>query len=371
LDKFDGYLDEIYSAAFDPGAGWTKVCDLLARVSGGVGGAIVPWRRESRFADFPISNTIIPLVTEYQKESWYLRDTRDNGIPLFHKQSVFTEQHFMTRAEVDHDPMYQELLAKHRVMHGAIVKMATSDGLYCASIQRETERGNFSGAELAALETLSPHLARAASLSFRLGMEHARGSLAAFDQLGLAGCAINHDGEVVALNSATSPQLGQWYDIVAGHLHAKYADDDPALQRMIQSVGDLDSVTRNHVALDMVIRHPVTAKPILVQAYPVGHKANGFFSSVAAVLIFTDDNASAVPIGPHLQKMYGLTVAEARVSELLAQGMDVSEISEKLQNSVHTVRAHVKNIYGKTGDNSRASFVKRINSLKQKLIGRS
>lgn len=48
-----------------------------------------------------------------------------------------------------------------------------------------------------------------------------------------------------------------------------------------------------------------------------------------------------------IREEYGLTSGEERVLALLATGRSVAEISEALDNSVHTVRTHIKRIYAK------------------------
>jgi DNA-binding CsgD family transcriptional regulator len=50
---------------------------------------------------------------------------------------------------------------------------------------------------------------------------------------------------------------------------------------------------------------------------------------------------------PDLTRLYGLTPTEQQITELMLQGHSVSEIAEKLHNSVLTVRTHSKRIYSK------------------------
>ena len=58
-----------------------------------------------------------------------------------------------------------------------------------------------------------------------------------------------------------------------------------------------------------------------------------------------------------LLESYGLTERETDVVLLLARGLSLKEIALELCLSVHTVRDHVKSIYGKAGVSSKGALV--------------
>ena len=58
-----------------------------------------------------------------------------------------------------------------------------------------------------------------------------------------------------------------------------------------------------------------------------------------------------------LLESYGLTERETDVVLLLARGLSLKEIALEMCLSVHTIRDHVKSIYGKAGVNSRGELV--------------
>lgn len=51
----------------------------------------------------------------------------------------------------------------------------------------------------------------------------------------------------------------------------------------------------------------------------------------------------------HMRERYGLTDREMEVAVLLLQGHSSSAIAEEIVVSEHTVKSHIRNIYGKTG----------------------
>jgi DNA-binding CsgD family transcriptional regulator len=58
-----------------------------------------------------------------------------------------------------------------------------------------------------------------------------------------------------------------------------------------------------------------------------------------------------------LRERYALTLQEARVALLIADGKTAKEVAAMLDVSVFTVRAHLRNIFAKTGVGRQAALV--------------
>lgn len=84
---------------------------------------------------------------------------------------------------------------------------------------------------------------------------------------------------------------------------------------------------------------------------------------VAGVVTSTDEPAilSGVYAAASAQKTYqwksGLTYMELRVTRSLLQGLDTRTVARQLSISAKTVNAHVSNVLGKLGYESRAQLV--------------
>ncbi len=70
-----------------------------------------------------------------------------------------------------------------------------------------------------------------------------------------------------------------------------------------------------------------------------------------------------------LERFYGLTPAEARLTILLVQGLSLEEGAGKLNVSLNTVRTHLKRIFTKTGTNRQSEVVRIILSGVIGIIG--
>lgn len=87
---------------------------------------------------------------------------------------------------------------------------------------------------------------------------------------------------------------------------------------------------------------------------------------VAGVVASTDEPAilAGVYAAASAQKTYqwksGLTYMELRVTRLLLQGLDTRETASALSISTKTVNAHVSNVLGKLGYESRSQLIARL-----------
>ncbi|MFD0899038.1 LuxR C-terminal-related transcriptional regulator [Actinomadura sediminis] len=70
--------------------------------------------------------------------------------------------------------------------------------------------------------------------------------------------------------------------------------------------------------------------------------------------------AAGTDLAPLIADAYGLSVRELEITELIARGLSTGDIAAELVISPHTVRDHVKAIFGKTGASSRGDLVARL-----------
>ncbi len=86
-------------------------------------------------------------------------------------------------------------------------------------------------------------------------------------------------------------------------------------------------------------------------------------------IAFITDNAEPIRLdGELLRKTYGLTPAEVRLTELMAESLTIEEAAERLGVSRHTAKTQLQSIYMKTNANNRAKLMRLIMSLSQVAI---
>jgi DNA-binding NarL/FixJ family response regulator len=70
--------------------------------------------------------------------------------------------------------------------------------------------------------------------------------------------------------------------------------------------------------------------------------------------------ARRAEIASIIVELYELTAREQQVTQLLVRGLAIDEIAQTLWLSRHTVRDHVKAIFGKVGVTSRPELTARL-----------
>ena len=68
----------------------------------------------------------------------------------------------------------------------------------------------------------------------------------------------------------------------------------------------------------------------------------------------------------YLKKCWHITTREAQVAKLVCEGLDNNQISKKLNISYNTVRAHLGNIFRKSGVAGKAGLILRLVEILQK-----
>jgi DNA-binding CsgD family transcriptional regulator len=59
-----------------------------------------------------------------------------------------------------------------------------------------------------------------------------------------------------------------------------------------------------------------------------------------------------------MRKLYKLTPAEGRIADLLLEGLEVREVSQRLGVTLETARFHVKRVLAKTGVRRQSELVR-------------
>jgi DNA-binding CsgD family transcriptional regulator len=104
-----------------------------------------------------------------------------------------------------------------------------------------------------------------------------------------------------------------------------------------------------------VMEPPAGGPPLLVRAAAVDEE------HVCLVLAIPGHNG--LPRIADLQKLFGLTDCEARIVADLMEGRAPQAIAKKRSNSIHTIRAHIRQCHQKIGVKTKEEMFSRITSF--------
>ncbi len=150
---------------------------------------------------------------------------------------------------------------------------------------------------------------------------------------------LDRTGAIIAIGERAKSRIAELccYSIRDGQLVANKTDAKEPLERMLKlETGAVDSA---------IVPCSTVGGHVLLSATGLCQNTILFSLHIAS----PGQGAELVD----LTKAFGLTPSEAHVVELLLGGHGPSKISEELNISVHTVRAHLRHCYDKLGVSSR------------------
>jgi DNA-binding CsgD family transcriptional regulator len=221
-----------------------------------------------------------------------------------------------------------------------------------ASFERLLENGPLSRADVAALDRVRPHLARAAALSARLQMEQARAMAQTLAAVGLAAAVLARNGRLMAAN-ALLEEMGQ----VRFLSRDRFAFVDESAQMLLTSALAGMESGNDEVVKSIPLRGKDESPPSVAHLLPIKGAAHDLFSRAEALLIVTPLTASRMTDDSILSGLFDLTAAESRLARGLLEGLTLKEVARRLGLSVQTLRSQLKTVFDKTGAHRQVELI--------------
>jgi DNA-binding CsgD family transcriptional regulator len=336
-------VSEIYEAAVLP-ENWQGVLDRLAEIANAEGTLL--------FAAGPgaprwlSSAAIHDVIVEWTQSKWFLDNPRGHRLVPIPEPRFLTDFDGLTIEEIDASDFYTELLRPRGLgwCVGTSIRSPAGDTLVF-SIEKAHKKGPVPSAVAERLDELRPHLARAALLSGRLGLERAKTAVATLQIIGLPAAALTASGRVISANAgflAAAPNI----DVGAGNF-VQFASE--TAQALLMEA--ISSVSNSQVGFGRSI--PVggtkSTPPFVAHVVPLRGAGLDLFTGALSILFVTPvvPNSSLSP--DLLQALFDLTPAEARVASLVADGKTIEGIAVVTNGSQNTIRTHLKSVFQKTG----------------------
>lgn len=337
-------------APFDT-EGWVPALETLTRAAGAWGAALIPVR--GRVPGFPVTQLVQPLFAQYIEEGWYRNDFRERGIPHLLRTGVTTDLDFVSQDEIAQEPYYQELLRPHGNQWFAGVALRADEDVWCLSIYRTAKQGPFVGAEREQLRKLVEPLSSVARLSRKVAGIRVAGMVDGLSAIGLAALLLDRYGRVLRMNPEAEAVMPSGFMMTNGVLSAKERRSAARLASVIAAT--LHSP-------DAAIPPPVAVarprgRPLAVQVLPILGEARAAFAEARLLVTIVDPDSRAASPEGHLQSIFGLTVAEAKLATRLGNGQSLSDLAQELGVGKETARTQLRSVFTKTDTSRQAELV--------------
>ncbi len=167
-------------------------------------------------------------------------------------------------------------------------------------------------------------------------------------------------GVVKALNERAAAIVAQADGLLVRHgeLRCIRHADTVTLHGLIGDIAQRQREGADGAGRALRIHRPVGSRPLT--ALLTAFRCSGASKDVDAIVaVFINDPEQApVPDVQMLRDWYDLTPAEARVAALLAGGLSLDEIGERLGIGTNTARTHLKNIFSKTDTRRQGELIR-------------
>jgi DNA-binding CsgD family transcriptional regulator len=346
------YIDEIYEAAVVPEM-WMRTLDRMAEIAGGQG--TLMFANAQKSSQSICSASIGEFIQSWLSDGWIEIDERGKRLIPITEPRFLTDLDAFTLDELDNIPIYKDFYRKIGFgwCVGTAIRSPDTDTIVF-SVERQFKKGPVEPEAVKVLDGLRPHLARAAVLSAKVGLERAWSSVTALQTVGLPAAVLSPAGKALAANSLLvdfAPEIA----IGAGN---RLSFKNSSIQSLFAR--SLKSETHGRAEFpgcSLPLPANGVNPPAVVHLLPLRGLGRDIFSGASVLLYVTIlSRRSALPV-TLLQSLFDLTPAEARVAGLIGSGHTVTEVCSELAIQANTVRKQLKSIFSKTGTRRQADLI--------------
>lgn len=227
------------------------------------------------------------------------------------------------------------------------------------SLAFRRREGHASRAHIRLFARLVPHFSRALEIGRRVGTgELARvASLEFLDLLPDAVILLDAAGRILVANRPAQA-LVQQGSLVLGPARPRLANrqQDASLQALL--AGATGTAKGQGMAGGGVIRLAGSPDSVLSVVPLVGDSTEPTLALARVAVFIRQASEAVVPTAEDLQSAFGLTAAEARLACALAGGSSLARVAKDVGVSIHTARAQLKQVLGKTSTHRQADLVR-------------
>lgn len=272
---------------------------------------------------------------------------------------VFTDDMLLSRDALEHSPFFNEWSAPqgYRSVMGVTLALSQTQRY---ELQLPSSRA-FDADKRQLVQTLTPHIARAAQLTGLVSSAHAHAAdlLSALDRTGKSALLVDDRGRLLLASPAAERLLadGAGLSIADGLLVATSGADTGALRRLLKRA-QAGQPGGTSLTLPRANRSPLS-----LLAVPVSRDEAWAPSHARLLLLMGDPEVDLAQRQHKFGQHYGLTAAELGVAIEICRGGSRSEVAQRRGVSDATARSQLTAIFDKTGVRRQADLVRLLHEF--------
>jgi DNA-binding CsgD family transcriptional regulator len=342
IDDFSRIVSAIYASALTPENWIVAMADVRRTLDAQSAGLLMADGAGRSIKSASLAPEARKAYLEYYRQIDYVLDAVDKG-PVGLIQSGQPLVALKARSEFDAD-----FMRPHQMDDGLFVRLTDGSMPTCFLVAAPKRTEPFDTAERVKLvSALVPHLQQALRTQSHLE-DFAQGAsdiARAVDSVRHGIAVVGPGSVVIHLNSAAERILkcGDGLRIRSGSVEASSASANTELRRSI--VGALlEDEASPRGGNSFLCRRPSGKRP--------------YVSVARALVVLVDPEQQLEPPARLLERVYGLTNAEADVALRVLRGDGLKPICEELSLSMATVKTHLQHVFDKTDTHRQAELVR-------------
>ena len=262
--------------------------------------------------------------------------------------------------EWEREPFRAEWGRRHGWNHCAATAISVPSGDFLVfHAQRLEGEAPFEADEIAVLDRLRPHLARAGMLAVRCRLQRLQTAAAALGLIGLPAAVLDRNGHVLAANQAIQDLSRH----VRWRAHNRLCLVDARAEALLrEALTRLDDGNDARGARSFAARS-MRGDAAVIHVLPAVGQARDIFDGGLAMVIVTPVSQPGAPDTAVIRGLFDLSASEARVARALARGTSIERIAGDAGVSRETVRSQVKAVLAKTNTSRQAEVASLLAGL--------
>jgi DNA-binding CsgD family transcriptional regulator/PAS domain-containing protein len=275
---------------------------------------------------------------------------------------------------VSHDQLsktgfYNDLLRGNEMESATILTCVSGAGSTDAmSMWRRKQDGPMDDASIAFLGMLLPHVQAALTIRRNLLSASIQSQFAdlALEANSVAVFLVSAAGRVVHMNglAAAFVQKADGLRLEGALLAARNPTEDARLKLFIAGAASTSGKrTLSAPGGALSVSRQRAKCPLQVCVLPVPEKHRSIVGLPCALVFVRDPGATLQSRVPVLCALYALTPAEARLADMLLQGLELGEAASRMKITYETARFQLKRVLSKTGTHRQSELMRLMLSL--------
>lgn len=336
-------LDDIYESAFIS-EGWPDMLGLLAQTTGAVGGGF--FMSNGDLENWTASAGLADTMSHFVNDRILQKIGGPTRVGAIGQHSFITEKEAFTDEQLEIHPLYRDFLRPRGLGWSArtSIRLPTGDSIVL-TMERAFKDGPVPPESLTTINTLRPHLARAAFIAARMSLETAKNAAQTLALLGLPALVLNQNGRVLAANELIQQLQEAIVFCAKDRVMLQDTRADQLLKQAIaNAVDDKFASPYSFSVCDLT-----GIAKLVAHVIPVRGQSRDIFMRSVCVLTLTPVASPTMPTIDLVQSLFDFTPAEAKVARFIAQGETIHDIASSNAVSVNTVRTQLRSVMEKTG----------------------